>query len=314
MELKMMQEEFITESKETDINYDVFNALSLHNPLLGEAYAKFKWNPLGDDFSLDLDFIEKYLENARYKPEEKFPEFLSKDPKAVFDAFTLATKRNKEMITELKKRLEKGEFANFKEANIEPQIKDILLFLEMRQKMLEISIGQLKDRKIDVTQAYKNISGINRKLSELLEEAYQKEFQKNVIIQNLIRQAQIENMMRAKQKEKTPSPKFFNYLENVHNLIDNKADRDKADDNLFDITKMFESISRGFESFKNEISQVASLNQQPQQTKAPGPIKEPEQVTQPEPVKEPVRERKREHPIKIKSPARIHNNNGRGKE
>jgi hypothetical protein len=176
--------------EEKEINYDVFNALNLHNPMLGEAYAKFDWNPLGDDFSLDLPFIEKYLDNAKYKYDEKKVDFIEKDPKAVHETFLLAAKRNKQLIDELKTKLESGEFSDYKGADITPQVKDIMFHLECRQKMLEISIGQLKGKRIDALTAYRNVNGINKKLSQLLEEAYQKEFNQKVILENILLYAQ----------------------------------------------------------------------------------------------------------------------------
>ncbi len=195
---------------ETEVNFDVLNALNLHHPQLGEAYSNFGWNPLGENFSLDIPFIEKYLESARYKPEEKAPAFLEKDPKKVFEAFKTASKNNKEMLASLKEKLEKGEFKNVKGADITPQVKDILFFLECRQKMLDISIGQLSSNKIGALKAYQNINSINRKLSQLLEEAYLKEFNKNVALGNMLLQAQLQH-----KHQNTKTTEFSNVFNNL---------------------------------------------------------------------------------------------------
>lgn len=173
-------------------NFDVFNALNLHNPLLGEAYAEFNWNPLGDDFRLDISFVEKYLENARYDKLKKAPSFLDRDPKAVMQAFRLAEKNNKVLLDALKERYDLGEFVNYKKTNIEKQVKDIIFMLECRQKMFQISLGQLKAKGIDPLKAYENISGINKKLAGLLEEAYYEQLKKRDAMRRMLAQAEFD--------------------------------------------------------------------------------------------------------------------------
>lgn len=182
------------EIDESKINFDVYNGLNLYSPYLGEAYAKFKWNPLGDDFRLDISFIERYLENAKSDNEVTMPPFLENDPRQVMEAFNLATKRNKELLTDLQTRYNNDEFKNFKDTNIEKQVEEILFILKCRQKMFEITVGQLKAKGIDAFTAYKNIRGLNKKLSQLLEEAYTEEWNKKVALQNMLSWAQTRSI------------------------------------------------------------------------------------------------------------------------
>ena len=175
------------------VNFDVFNALNLHNPMLGDAYVRFDWNPLGEDFKMDLPFLEKFLENQKYASETKMPSFMENNPEKVLESFKTAHKNNKQMLKELQNRYNSGEFSDFKGVNIESQVKDMIFYLKCREKMLEISIGQLKVNNIDALKAYENINALNRKLGELLEEAYTKEFNKKVLIDNMILQAQLNS-------------------------------------------------------------------------------------------------------------------------
>ena len=178
------------EIDESKINFDVYNGLNLYSPSLGEAYAKFAWNPLGEDFRLDISFVERYLEAAKEDAEVKMPPFLENDPRIVLDSFKLATKRNKEILTELQSRYDTGEFISYKNANIEKQVEEVLFILKCRQKMFEITIGQLNAKGIDAFAAYKNIRGLNKKLSQLLEEIYAEEWNKKVALQNMLNFAQ----------------------------------------------------------------------------------------------------------------------------
>lgn len=241
---------------ETEVNFDVLNALNLHHPHLGEAYSNFGWNPLGDDFSLDLPFIEKYLESARFKPEDKAPAFLEKGPKAVMDAFKNASENNKEMLETLKKRLEQGEFNNVKGADISGQVKDIVFFLECRQKMLEVSIGQISSKKIDALKAYKNINSINRKLSQLLEEAYQKEFNKNVALGNMLLEAQLQNKFQQGQT-KTFSDNLISLLGKNFSLNqifspDNQKEISLLDQLKENLATLSESVTEITQAFSQE--------------------------------------------------------------
>lgn len=176
----------------TNVDFDKFNALNMQDQSLGQAYLKYNWDPLGENFRLDLPYIEKYLQNARDKSEIKMPDFLNRGNREVKQCFKNALENNKVIKNELQQKYDLGEFADFKGVNIELEIKDILFFLNCREKMLEIAIGKLKNPNINTLKAYQNIYSINKKLSQLLEETYKKEFDKHVIIQNFLLQAQRE--------------------------------------------------------------------------------------------------------------------------
>lgn len=182
-----MEKKSIDEDK---INYDVYNGLNLYSPILGEQYAKFDWNPLGENFRLDIPFIEQYFKNSKIKDNVIMPPFLEAAPDKVLESFKLASKRNKELLDELQTKYDGGEFKNFEGANIEKQVEEMLFALKCRQKMFEILNGQLKSKKIDAFAAYKNIRGLNKKLAQLLEEAYAEEWNKKVALQNMLLMAQ----------------------------------------------------------------------------------------------------------------------------
>lgn len=192
----------------TKVDYDKLNALNMQDKSLGDAYLSFKWDPLGPDFKLDLPYIEKYLKNARDKTEIKTPEFLEKGDKEAKTNFKNALQNNISLRTALQEKYDLGEFASYKGANIEEQVKDILFFLNCREQMLQIAIGKMKGSGINMLSAYKNIYSLNKKLSALLEETYRKEFNQKVILQNMLMQAQMQQQqdhLRSQQQANTLS-------------------------------------------------------------------------------------------------------------
>lgn len=212
------------EIDDSNFNYEVYNGLNLYSPYLGEQYAKFKWNPLGDDFSLDISFIERYLENARNNDELSMPPFMENEPEKVLENFRLATKRNKELLKELQGKYDSGEYKSYKDTDIEKQVEEILFILKCRQKMLEISIGQLKSNSIDALSAYKNIRGLNKKLSQLLDEAYTEEYNKKVAMQNMLLWAQQRSQNFADLYVKMPfvfDAKLHNEKFRESNILEN---------------------------------------------------------------------------------------------
>ena len=46
-------------------SFDVFNALNLINENLGKAYKEKGYNPLGDEFLLDSEYVQNLLEKAK---------------------------------------------------------------------------------------------------------------------------------------------------------------------------------------------------------------------------------------------------------
>lgn len=70
-----------------DINYDVFNGLNLINEDLGQSYLDNGFNPLGDDFVLDDDFVIEQFENDKTSVEIPTPDFILQGDKATRLAF-----------------------------------------------------------------------------------------------------------------------------------------------------------------------------------------------------------------------------------
>lgn len=242
-----------------EVNFDVLNALSLHHPSLGEAYLKFDWNPLGEDFRLDISFLERYLEYARYKNPSKMPAFLEQDKKGILNAFKKALENNEQLIAELKSRLENGEFFSYKDTNITKQVEEIVFLLKCRSKMLEISLGQIRVNGIDPFKAYENIRGINRRLSQLLEEAYTEEYNKKMAIANMIDFAmQNKNL----SYEFTPFIKSMfnpfaafnqNKTQDQENLEDGFIKT--IDDHLKNLNKLFENVGINLNAFRDSVMQ-----------------------------------------------------------
>ena len=181
------------------IDYDKLNALNMQNKELGDAYLNMNWDPLGPGFKLDLPYIEKYLKNARHKSPMKTPDFLEKGNREVKKAFKNALENNKAILAELQNKYDLGEFGLHEGVNIEAQVKDMIFFLKCREQMLQIAIGKIKVNGINTLDAYKNIYNLNKQLGALLEETYREEYNKKVLINNMILHMQQEQKRQQQQ-------------------------------------------------------------------------------------------------------------------
>ena len=182
------------------INYDKLNALNMQSKDLGDAYLSMQWDPLGPNFKLDIPYIEKYLQNARDKSQINTPDFINQGNKETKKAFKNALEHNAQIRTEIQNKFDLGEYALYNNVNIEEQVKDILFFLQCREQMIKIVLGQMKSKNFDTLQAYKNIYSLNKQLSSLLEETYRIEYNKKMAIINMLNLAEQQRKTQLEQQ------------------------------------------------------------------------------------------------------------------
>ncbi len=248
---------------EEEINYDILNALNLQHPQLGETYLKFRWNPLGDDFKLELPYIEKYLKKTKDKTEILSPDFIEKHTQAK-ESFRLALKNNREMLLELQNRYNNGDFYLYKNVDISEQVKDILFFLQCRGKMLELALKLVKSNKISTFEAYKNITSINKKLSQLLEEAYSLEFNKNLAIQNFILECEREaKKKKEKFKDLGLAKSISKSIFNLFDIIEDRSEKNKIGSLVQSLAQMAGKFVAGMSGqLSSNLSKITDKNKE----------------------------------------------------
>ena len=192
--------------KEDDIkNYNIFNALNLVNPELGELYLKNGYNPFEEDFKLNIGYIQDLLDRNKDKTPILTEAFLEKPTKEVKKNFELALQNN----NNLKELLQNNINDNIFDEDTKKQVKEIIIFLKNREQLLAKAILKLKKKFANPLLEYQNVCAIDKKLSELLKESYLEDFKLEVAHFNFVQfcktKAKLEKIKKeqnqAKEKE-----------------------------------------------------------------------------------------------------------------
>ncbi len=183
--------------KEEDKNYNVFNALNLVNPELGELYLENGYNPFEEDFILNLGFIQDRLEKNRDKTPILTEDFLEKPAKEVKKHFELALKNNNILKDLLQNNIEDNIFNE----SIKKQVKEVIIFLKNREQMLAKAITKLGKKNANPLLEYQNICNIDKKLNELLKESYLEEFKLEVAHLNFVQYCNTKAKLNELKKE-----------------------------------------------------------------------------------------------------------------
>ena len=188
-----------------EMNYDIANALYLASEKLGKKYEEERETPLDKNFALTDSFVSEVLKGAMAKNNIEQSEFLKSGNKSVSSHFEKALLNTQEVINGLSSRLKKGEFAGSMTDNIEEEVKQVIDILKIRKKLLEISIIELKNKKIDSFGLYKDIQGLSETVNEIMANSYEEKLEKDIIVERFIQKCREENrrkrFIEAQRKE-----------------------------------------------------------------------------------------------------------------
>ena len=176
-----------------EMNYDIANALYLASEKLGKKYEEERETPLDKNFALTDSFVSEILKSAKIKNNIEQSEFLKNGNKVISAHFEQALLNTQEVINGLSSRLKKGEFAGKITENIEDEVKQVIDILKIRKKLLEISIIELKNKKIDSFGLYKDIQGLSETVNEIMANSYEEKLEKDIIIERFIAKCREEN-------------------------------------------------------------------------------------------------------------------------
>lgn len=186
--------------KEEDIkNYNIFNALNLVSPELGELYLENGYNPFEEDFILNLGFIQAMLEKNRDKTPILTEDFLEKPAKEVKKNFELSLKNNNSLKDLLQNNIEDNIF----DEPTKKQIKEVIIFLKNREQMLAKAISKLNLKNANPLLEYQNICAIDKKLNELLKESYLEEFKLEIAHLNFVQYCKTQAKLNEFKKEQS---------------------------------------------------------------------------------------------------------------
>ena len=190
---------------------DVFNALNLISEDLGKCYEDHGYNPFGDEFQLDANYVSKLLEKAKNRKHLDIEPFLEEGNKKVKENFKTALENTEALKLDILEQIESAT------PELKESLQDVLLFLKNRAELLTVAIEKLKSQDADSLRLYEDIYNIDAMYSEILKESYFKEFKKQVAIENFLSTCRIKAKLETfkqeqiKEQEKIAKQKLESY-------------------------------------------------------------------------------------------------------
>ena len=164
-----------------NINYNVYNALNLACEDLGEQYIQTGFNPFGEHFVLDEEYITDSLLNNKNAPEIKCPEFVEKGEKACNIAFSCSLENCTALLADLESKLNNPELSSETKA----KLQKIITYLKMRIELLMIFTQKQKKSKNKFNQ-YKKLLSLNYAYGDILEDSFSNIFDIHAIANQLL--------------------------------------------------------------------------------------------------------------------------------
>lgn len=145
----------------SNINYDVLNALNLYNEDLGQSYLQNGFNPFPADFILDENFISDILDNQKNKKELPCPNFLEQANNQISKAFDLSLNNALDLLDSVSQMLNTPNLTQNQKRYLNKILLQIKLFIELNKKY-KLELKKKKNK----YQLYINMLALNWQLSE----------------------------------------------------------------------------------------------------------------------------------------------------
>lgn len=162
-----------------NVNYGVYNALNLACEDLGQLHLETGFNPFGEGFVLNEEYITDSLLNGKNAPEIKTPEFIEKGDKATKEAFNTSLANCESLLSAMESKLNSPELS----PEMKAKLQKIVTYLKMRIALLKSYIEKFKSKKNKLS-LYQKLLALNYAYGELLEES----FTEQMNVQNIINQ------------------------------------------------------------------------------------------------------------------------------
>ncbi len=154
-----------------NINYNVYNGLNLMNEELGQSYVENGFNPLGDDFVLDEDYITEQLESNTMKEELNSPDFILEGDTAAMGAFQTSSENVQEMVDLLQGHLNNPDIPE----PMKNQFRKMLAYLLSRNELIRL-YKKKKKKERNALLMLQNLNSLNWELGRPLKDSYKKPF------------------------------------------------------------------------------------------------------------------------------------------
>ena len=152
---------------ESQINYDVYNALNLVSEDLGAAYLQDGFNPFEENFKISASFVIDRFINSCNAKEFDSPTFIEKGAKETKVAFETSLKNCQNILNAVEKLLSNPKITQAQKQALK-KLKNMLLF---RIQLLTIYIAKVLKSK-NTLLMYKELLALDWNRSIVFEKSY----------------------------------------------------------------------------------------------------------------------------------------------
>lgn len=234
--------------KESQINYNVYNALNLYNEELGKSYIQNNFNPFYPSFELNENFvIERFLNSAK-NPEIVEPAFISLGTQKTKEAFEQSANNCQSMLAEIDAKINDPNLSD----SLKEELKKLKIYLLCRIELLNINIKNLRKNK-NALKMYENVERLDLNLANLFKESYTQMFNIQIAIN-----AYLENV-------KYTSAAYKKEMENKR-LIEKAKQIIKSNQQQQEQTQILQEQPKKSAQSKDELSEIKTQLQSKQST------------------------------------------------
>ena len=156
--------QYVPFDERENFSYEIYNALSLMNPKLADAYQKEDYCPFKHTFSINEDYVSLLLQIEKNKEHVKSKKFLDRNNKEISQLFEMSKVNTEQLLNSC---------VLFKpEKEDKARLEDFVIFLKNRIKLLDLAIEDLKNPLADSFKLYQEMVALNLDYSELIGETF----------------------------------------------------------------------------------------------------------------------------------------------
>ena len=181
---------------ESQINYNIYNALNLYSEELGQQYLSTEFNPFPNSFELTENFVVERFVNSSKKREILEPEFVSQGEQTTQEAFEQSISNCQAMIAEIEAKLADENLPQ----SLKEELKKLKTYLLCRIELLNINLKNMPKNK-NTLKMYEMVEGLDWKLADMMEESYKEMFNVQIAINAFLENAKENSAAYKKELE-----------------------------------------------------------------------------------------------------------------
>lgn len=252
----------------SNINYDVLNALNLYNEDLGQSYLQNGFNPFPSDFILDENFISDILDNQKNKKELPCPNFLEQANNKISKAFDLSLNNALDLLDSVSQMLNTPNLTQNQKRYLNKILLQIKLFIELNKKY-KLELKKKKNK----YQLYINMLALNWQLSEEMSLIFTEQYNAQNVLNKIkylstkVANKEIDEIKEQAKKIIENNKKLYVQKESVVNTKQKPLDENLSEKTQSSNKQKIEDTNQTnkYQDFLNKLKQESSTQNEQSQ-------------------------------------------------